>query len=511
METRNAQCYGVRLEIDPQPTYELSPYRFMQFMEPLGTTDSSVEAAWDHGRGCWREDLIEVTRELAPTLIRWPGGILTSYYRWREAVGPREHRVPMHNLLWGGIESNQVGTHEFMDFCRQVGADPLIAVNFDADGNPHWAHPVEGGDRSAGPDEAAAWVDYSNRPVHAERAANGAPQPFSVRLWQIGNETSYSTHNFDCETAALRTEAFARAMLQTDPTIGLIGWGDSGWARRMLQVAGEHLKYVAFHHHFGSGLDDSPLQWNDYRLDPARTWEHLMHAHLSTDARLRQMREEIAGFDVGLALTESHFGLRGRNRCDVLATWAAGVANARILNVHERHGDVLKIATLADFCGTRWMNNAILLPTPQGGGRAYMLPVARVMALYRRHSGQWAASVNTAPEELDVTASRSGDRLFLHVVNVSRTRAARAALSVTGMRIAAGRAFEIVDDPMREIDHRTPQLFAPKEYAVGPEGHWLFPAASVTAIELHIAENHPLADGQPPRDSLEPAGRPAAH
>jgi alpha-L-arabinofuranosidase len=157
------------LSIDPRPRFDLSPYLYMQFMEPLGTTDSSVEAAWDHQRQTWREDLVQVTRQLGPTLIRWPGGCLSSYCRWREAVGPRDQRKPMHNLLWGGVETNQVGTHEFVDFCRLVGADPLIAVNFEADGRRAWAHPVRGGIRSAGPEEAAEWVDYCNNPDNAEK------------------------------------------------------------------------------------------------------------------------------------------------------------------------------------------------------------------------------------------------------------------------------------------------------------------------------------------------------
>ena len=108
------------LIVDPQPRFDLSPHLFMQFMEPLGTTDGSVEAAWDFQRERWREDVIAVTRQLAPPLIRW-GGILSSYYRWREGVGPRHRRKPMHNLMWGGVETNQVGTHEFVEFCRMVG------------------------------------------------------------------------------------------------------------------------------------------------------------------------------------------------------------------------------------------------------------------------------------------------------------------------------------------------------------------------------------------------------
>ena len=77
-------------------------------------------------------------------------------------------------------------------------------------------------------------------------------------------------------------------------------------------------------------------------------------------------------------MTECHFAIPGRDRGDVLATWAAGVSYARILNNHQRHGDVLKIATAADFCGTRWQNNAVIIPTPKGNNKAYLQPVARM-------------------------------------------------------------------------------------------------------------------------------------
>ena len=126
----------------------------MQFMEPLGTTDSSGEAARDFLQDCWREDVVEAARELAPTLLRW-GGILSSYYRWKEAVGPVEQRTPMRNLLWGGVESNRIGTTEFVDFCHQVGAEPLICVNFESDGRKRWSNPPGGEMRSARPEEAA--------------------------------------------------------------------------------------------------------------------------------------------------------------------------------------------------------------------------------------------------------------------------------------------------------------------------------------------------------------------
>ena len=82
------------LTVKPTLLFELSPFLYMQFMEPLGTTDGSVEAAWDHLHDRWRPDVVNATRDLAPTMLRW-GGIFADFYRWREGVGPRAQRPPM--------------------------------------------------------------------------------------------------------------------------------------------------------------------------------------------------------------------------------------------------------------------------------------------------------------------------------------------------------------------------------------------------------------------------------
>jgi len=469
--------------VDPKPRFALSPYLYMQFMEPLGTTDSSVAAAWDHTRDCWRQDVIEVTKELSPTLIRW-GGCFISYYRWKEGVGPRDKRRPMLNLCWGGTETNQVGTHEFVDFCRRVGAEPLPCVNFESDGRKYWQRDPKGDVRVARPEEAAEWVRYCNAPDDTLRREHGRAEPYNVRLWQIGNETSYDREGFDCETAARRTIDFAKAMRAEDPGIQLIGWGDSGWAPRMIEMAGEHLQYIAFHHMFNpdSGVPNSPLRGIEYRKDPARTWERLMNAAKVHDARIRHIREQVAKYDMPLAMTECHFALPGRNRCDVLATWAAGVANARLLNVHERHGDKLKIATLADFCGTRWQVNAVMIPVP--GGDSYMMPVALVMALYRHHTGEQALGVTQTPDGLDVTASRTGERVFLHVVNTNRDRSVTTKLAIESMTIKSGQIFELAADPDFEVIETQAREIKPVRKDLPSNGLWTFPAASVSAVEL---------------------------
>lgn len=473
------------LRVNLKPAYELSPYLYMQFMEPLGATDGSVEAAWDHGRQAWRDDVVEATLDLEPTMLRW-GGIYTDFYRWREGVGPRDRRPTMVNQMWGGIESNQVGTGEFCDFARRVHAEPLMCVNFESDGREQYAT-YHGKSRSGDAREAAEWVAYCNDPDNAERRGHGTPDPLAIQFWQLGNETSYDNRGFELETTIRKTSEFASVMRDVDPNIKLIAWGDSGWAARMADETGDQIDMLAFHHMFNPDLRDEPvLEGERYRRDPAATWAVLMDAWKHNDAKIRSARESLDGRRIPLAMTECHFAIPGRNRCDVLSTWAAGVSYGRILNNHQRHGDVLRIATAADFCGTRWQVNAVMIPTPHG--KSYLMPVARVMKLYRHHIGKQAIAVESCPADLDVVASRTDNTLFLHVVNTRQTESVALDLILGDAKIASAKSYEIADEPMREVsDLNDGDVMQIKQRELANDGRWTFPAASVSAVEVVLA------------------------
>ena len=419
-------------------------------------------------------------------MMRW-GGIFSDFYRWREGVGPRQRRPPMTNLLWGGVESNQIGTAEFVGFSRRVGAEPLICVNFESDGRRQYMD-FRGQVRTGDASEASAWVAYCNGPDNRERKSHGVAAPLGVRYWQIGNETSYDRNGFDVETAARKTVEFAKAMRAADPAIQLIAWGDSGWAARMAEVAGEHVQYLAFHHMFDPDAPRQPvLRGEAYRRDPEASWAQLMTAWETADRKIRTVRDSLRGRSVPLAMTECHFVIPGRDRGDVLASWAAGVSYARILHTHQRHGDLLKVATAADFCGTRWQNNAVIIPTPKGNNRAYLQPVARVMQLYRHHIGSNALSVTGVPDGLDVVASRRGATVYLHVANTHRSKSVTASIRIGNQPPASGRVFEIAEDPSVEVSYlNAADVMKTVEKPFAATGQWEFPAASVSALELAI-------------------------
>jgi hypothetical protein len=448
----------------------------MQFMEPLGSTDSSVEASWDYNTDDWRADFVALTKDLAPGAIRF-GGLFSRYYHWREGVGPALRRPWMRNYVWGGKETNRVGTHEFVDFCRRVDAEPFYCVNFLSDGEQRY------GERSADAQEAADWVSYANDPDNRERRANGASEPFNLKLWQLGNETSYSNTTFTKDAAIAHTIEFARAMQQRDSSIALIGWGDRGrngefWAPDLQKRAGEYLSYIAIHMMGQSPKRaDTVLRGLRYQKDPQRAWEELIELAGNVERRVVEIEQSCTG---PIAITEGHLSLSPANVNPLLYEWLSAVYHARSMNIYQRHGDRVRIMTAADFQGNRWTNTAVMLPTPRA---AFPMPVGSIARLFRRHNGTHAVSVRRAPSGLDIAASRTGNRLFLHVANLEYARAVEAAFPGT----TSGRVFEIAPGDLRSyVNQDQPEVFRPREIPL-TGSLWRFPAGSVSVVELELA------------------------
>ncbi len=484
------------LTVDPAPLFEISPWLYMQFMEPLGATDSTVEAAWDYDRDDWRQDFVDTVRDLAPGVIRF-GGLYSRHYKWREGVGTPDRRPWTRNYFWGGKETNRVGTHEFADLCRRTGAEPLYCVNFLGDGEQRFRTTREG-DRTGDAAEAADWVSYANDPDSRARRQNGAAEPFNIKLWQLGNETSYGNRTFTMDQSIAATIEFARAMRQRDPSIQLIGWGDRDakglWAPELLRRAGEHIDMVAFHMMGQSPKrPDTVLKGLRWEKDPERAWQELIELSGRVEARVSEFEQAVGAQSskAGIAITEGHLSLSPHNANPILYEWLSAVYHARSLNIYQRHGARVRIATAADFQGNRWTVNAVMLQTPRGV--TYLMPVGSIARLFKKYNGSNGVAVTAAPSSLDVAASRTGGKLYLHVANLEYSRAVETAFHVSGMVITGGRVFEIAPENLRQaVSQDQPNVFTPREAPLslaaqaGGAPKWRFPAGSVSAVELDV-------------------------
>jgi alpha-N-arabinofuranosidase len=124
-----------------------------------------------------RNDIISALKNLNIPNLRWPGGCFADTYHWMDGIGPKGDRPSLVNTWWGGVtEDNSFGTHDFLNLCEQLGAEPYISGN------------VGSGEVQ----ELADWVQYTNfegkSPMSDLRRQNGRDKPWAVKFWGIGNE-----------------------------------------------------------------------------------------------------------------------------------------------------------------------------------------------------------------------------------------------------------------------------------------------------------------------------------
>jgi alpha-N-arabinofuranosidase len=181
---------------------------FGQFAEHLG--HGVYEGIWvgpespiPNTRGI-RNDVVAALKALKVPNVRWPGGCFADEYHWRKGVGPR--RAVTLNPNWGGVtESNAFGTHEFMDFLDQIGAEAYVSVNVG----------------SGTPQEGAEWLEYltAAQPttLAQERAANGHPGPYRVAYLGIGNESWDCGGNMTPEYYLSQLKAYSRFVRNFNP------------------------------------------------------------------------------------------------------------------------------------------------------------------------------------------------------------------------------------------------------------------------------------------------------
>ena len=203
-----------------------------------------------------RQDVIGLVRELNMPVMRYPGGNFVSGYDWKDGVGPHDQRPVRLDLAWKSTEPNTFGTNEFVNWCRNVGAEPLLAVNLG----------------TGGPQEARELVEYCNHPGGSAwsdlRRAHGYEKPHDVKLWCLGNEMDgpwQMGYNTAAEYGRIACET-AKLMKWTDPGIELVACGSSGrtmptfgaWELEVLQHVFDHVEYLSIHTYFGNADGDTP-------------------------------------------------------------------------------------------------------------------------------------------------------------------------------------------------------------------------------------------------------------
>ena len=199
---------------------ETDPRLFGAFVEHLGRCVYGGIYEPEHptadARG-FRGDVLALVRELAPTIMRYPGGNFLSGYNWEDGIGPVKNRPTRLDLAWLSTETNEFGTNEFIEWCRLARIEPMLAVNL--------------GTRGA--DAARHYLEYCNYPYGTTlsdlRRAHGHDAPHDVKLWCLGNEMDgpWQMHARTAGDYGRVAAETAKMMKWIDPSIELAACGSS--------------------------------------------------------------------------------------------------------------------------------------------------------------------------------------------------------------------------------------------------------------------------------------------
>jgi alpha-N-arabinofuranosidase len=356
---------------------------------------SLMPESWRQAGGC-RPDLLQAVAQLRPPVIRWPGGCFASPYRWKDAIGPQHKRRPHPRMMWDDKEVNSFGTDEFIAMCRRVGAEPVIVVNI---GTPAWNREVMDNDFLQ---EALDWIEYCNGPADSKwgkvRAANGHPEPYGVKYWEIDNETWHE----GVESYAKSVNRFASAMRQTDPMIklaacGSAGYGDEGigleWNRILLGQCAEQLEYLSIHHY------ENPQRF----AEGPRAYEDFFRRTAELIAQSKNPQLKIYVSEWNSQSTD----------------WRTGLYCGGLLNAFERCGSFLEMGGPALFLrhvsADAWDNAFINFDHRSW----FPAPNYVVMKLWRDHYAPQRVTFEGETGPLNVVATRSSDgkRLCFKAVN----------------------------------------------------------------------------------------------
>ncbi|NLA57425.1 MAG: alpha-N-arabinofuranosidase [Firmicutes bacterium] len=204
----------------------------------------------------FRQDVLELVKELNVPVVRYPGGNFVSGYNWEDGIGPKEQRPRRLELAWKSIETNAFGLNEFVDWTEKAGTEAMMAINLG----------------SRGIDAARHIVEYCNHPRGTYwsdlRIKHGYAEPHSIKLWCLGNEMDgpwQIGHKTADEYGRIALEA-GKVMRMVDPSIELVVCGSSNahmptfpeWEATVLDHTYEVVDYISLHTYFNNKANDTP-------------------------------------------------------------------------------------------------------------------------------------------------------------------------------------------------------------------------------------------------------------
>ena len=386
-----AQQPTARIKIDTDRVIgDVDPHLFANFTEHLGRCiyggifDENSPLADADG---FRKDVMEATRNMGVTMLRWPGGNFASGYNWIDGIGPRDQRPARRDHAWGALESNRFGTDDFLRYCQRLGVEPYLCINAGLG-------TVE---------QARNWVEYCNEPADTywarQRRKNGRDQPWGVKYWGLGNEIDgpWQLGHKNAEDYAKFALEAAKAMRRADESVKLIASGSSnfrpgsdwiGWNRTVLEQLKTEIDYLSLHTYIGN---------------PDNNFEKFLAVSRDIDDRIEVVDGLIRAARIGvpnarpiaIAFDEWNVWYRkrggsefdiGRTGLEEIYNFEDALAMGMFLNSFIRHAHIVKMANLAQLVN-------VIAPIFTSKDGLFLQTIYFPLAEYARQKGNRALDV----------------------------------------------------------------------------------------------------------------------
>lgn len=486
-----------RIKIDVERTIgEIDEKLYGNFTEHLGRCiyggiyDPTSPMADADG---WRTDVLEAAKELNVTQLRWPGGNFVSGYHWEDGIGPQEERPRRIDLAWGDVETNEIGTDEFIDYCRKLGAEPYFCVNL---GTGTW-------------DEARNWVEYCNiesGTYYSDlRRMNGYDEPHNVIYWGLGNEM-----DGDWQMGQRKAADYAKYALEAgkmmkwiDPDIKLVASGSSWfggerngwieWNRIVLEELREHADYISLHTYIANKPE--VVDYYEFMAEP-------LGVDRSIEITAALIREAMNGTErdepIYIAFDEYNTWDPSRThpKLEEIYNLQDALVVAGFLNSFVRHADVVKIANMAQLVN-------VIAPMFITDGDLWFQPTFYPLALFANNC--FGTSIDTYVDcdtyeagefeevpYLDVSTAYNEEtnEMIINVVNRHLEDAITTdIISQHGEFARTGTAYEVNGDDVKirnSKDEVNVQTTEKSFDAGGEEFTYTFPAHSFTMLKVKL-------------------------
>ena len=478
----------------------ISRYIYGQFSEHLG--GGIYDGIWvgpdskiPNVRGI-RSDVVAALKDLHVPVVRWPGGCFADEYNWRDGIGPRDQRPVRKNNWWGDApETNQFGTHEFMDFIDQIGSEAYLSVNVG----------------SSSPKDMREWVEYMTSPgndtLANERRKNGRDAPWKVAFWGIGNESWGCGGQMRPEYYADEYRRFQAFFHKSATNQGLkIASGANAeqyeWTDTLMKMAGGEMDGISLHYY--------TLPTGDWNAKGAATgfgtdqW-------VSTFARTLKMEEIITKHEaimdkydpqkrVGLFVDEwgTWYDVEEGTNPGFLYqknTLRDAVLAAANFNIFHHHVDRVKMTSIAQTINVL---QAMILTdkdkielTPTYYAFKMYVPFQDATALPLTFTApQYSAGGNTIPA-FNASAARGKDgHVYIGIANMDPADNIVLSVDVSGLKVTKVGGEVLTADKMDAANLPGEKaLVAPVDYKGGKiKGNQLtldIPSKSVVVVQLN--------------------------